>query len=213
MLYSVDAAQAIGYTDIDVKRDNIDILCFPGHKSLFGPMGTGGIYINTNNQLNTIIEGGTGSFSMELSQPDIYPDRLESGTINGVGIVGLGAGVKFINSIGLNNIRVHEDELKNLFIKGLKKIPSITTYGPEDKNQGPVVTINMEGLDSSELAYILNDKYDIYVRAGFHCAPLAHKTIGTDKTGAVRFSFSYFNTEKEVKEILDILEKIAKENN
>ncbi|WP_100065324.1 aminotransferase class V-fold PLP-dependent enzyme [Miniphocaeibacter massiliensis] len=210
--YIVDAAQAIGYLDIDVKKDNIDILCFPGHKSLFGPMGTGGLYVNTKEYIETIMEGGTGSFSMELNQPSIYPDRLESGTINGVGVVGLGAGVEYINEVGLKNIRDHENILKNYFIDELEQIKEIKVYGSKDERQGPVVSVNIEGLDSSELAYILNEGYDIYVRAGFHCAPLAHKTIGTQEKGAARFSFSYFNNEKEIEKTIAVLKKIVKEN-
>lgn len=207
----VDAAQGIGYLNIDVKKMGIDILCFPGHKSLFGPMGTGGLYINGDLKLKTIMEGGTGSFSLELDQPEIYPDRLESGTINGTSVVGLGAGVEYINKVGLENIFEHENKLKNEFIKGIEKIKGITAYGPGDERQGPVVTLNIDSVDSSELAYRLDDEYDIAVRAGFHCAPLAHKSIGTYELGAVRFSFSYFNKIEEVYSALEALEKIARE--
>lgn len=207
----VDAAQSIGYLDIDVKKMGIDILCFPGHKSLFGPMGTGALYINGDIKLKTIMEGGTGSFSLKLSQPDIYPDRLEAGTLNGTSIVGLGAGVNFINEIGLENIRNHENKLKTEFIKGIENINNIKVYGPKDNWHGPVVTLNIDNMDSSELAYVLDDTYDIYVRAGFHCAPLAHKSIGTYELGAARFSFSYFNDVNDVNNTLEVLEKIARE--
>ncbi len=206
----LDAAQSIGYLEIDVKKLNADIICFPGHKSLFGPMGTGGLYINGNLELNTIMEGGTGSFSLDLNQPSIYPDRLESGTLNGMSIVGLGAGIDFIEEVGLENIREHENRLKSTFIEELKKIENIIVYGPKDNRQGPVVSLNIENLDSSELAYRL-DENNIYIRAGFHCAPLAHRSIGTDEIGAARFSFSYFNKEEEIYKTLEILDKIAKE--
>ncbi|QQK08768.1 aminotransferase class V-fold PLP-dependent enzyme [Miniphocaeibacter halophilus] len=207
----VDAAQGIGYLNIDVIKSNIDILCFPGHKSLFGPMGTGALYINGDLELKTIMEGGTGSFSLDLNQPKVYPDRLEAGTLNGTSIVGLGAGIDFINEVGLEVIRNHENQLKNKFIDGLKNIKEITVYGPKDSRQGHVVPINIKGLDSSELAFKLDDEYGICVRAGYHCAPLAHRSIGTEKLGAARFSFSYFNTLEEVQKALEILEKIAKE--
>ena len=206
----IDVAQSIGYLDIDVKKINADIICFPGHKSLFGPMGTGGLYINGDLELETIYEGGTGSFSLDLNQPDIYPDRLESGTLNGTSIVGLGAGIDFIEEIGLKNIREHENKLKSLFIEELKKIDNVVVYGPKDYRQGPVVSLNIKNLDSSELAYRL-DENNICIRAGFHCAPLAHKTIGTEEIGAARFSFSYFNKEEEIYKALEILERIAKE--
>lgn len=209
----VDAAQGIGYLDIDVKKIGIDILCFPGHKSLFGPMGTGGIYINSPILLDTIIEGGTGSFSLDLNQPEIYPDRLESGTLNGPAIVGLGAGIDFLNEIGLENIRTHENKMKNIFIDGLTKIENINIYGPKDYRQGPVISININNIDSSELSYRLDDEYGICIRSGYHCAPLAHRTIGTEEIGAARFSFSYLNTEDEILKTLEVLEKFAKEVN
>lgn len=210
--FILDAAQGIGYLDIDVKKFGVDVVCYPGHKSLFGPMGTGGIYINTDRELKTIEEGGTGSFSLDINQPKVYPDRLESGTLNGVSIAGLGAGIEFINKVGLKNIRDHENDLKDIFIKGLRNINHLTIYGPQNEWHGPVVTINIDNLDSSELAYKL-DEHDIAVRAGFHCAPYAHRTIHTEKLGAARFSFSYFNTKEEINTGLEVLEKIAKEAN
>ncbi|WP_300409182.1 aminotransferase class V-fold PLP-dependent enzyme [Lagierella sp.] len=205
----VDAAQCLGYLDIDVKRQNIDILCFPGHKSLFGPMGTGGLYINTERTLRTVEEGGTGSFSQVLKMPEIYPDRLEGGTLNGPSIVGLGAGIDYINEIGLEKIREHENDLRDYFINKAKEIDNIIMYGPLDHNQGPVISMNMEGLDSSALAYTLDQDYGIATRAGFHCAPLAHKSIGTEKKGAVRFSFSYLNNKEEIDESIEALKKIS----
>lgn len=207
----VDGAQCVGYLDIDVKKQNIDILCFPGHKSLLGPMGTGGLYINTDRVLRTVEEGGTGSFSQDLNMPKIYPDRLEGGTLNGPSIVGLGYGIDFINETGLEKIREHENAHRNKFIEGVKNIPGIETYGPLDERQGPVVTLNMEGIDSSALAYKLDQDYGIATRAGFHCAPLAHKAIGTEEKGAVRFSFSYFNTDEEIDKCIEALKNISNE--
>lgn len=207
----VDGAQCVGYLDIDVKKQNIDILCFPGHKSLLGPMGTGGLYINTDRVLRTVEEGGTGSFSQDLNMPKIYPDRLEGGTLNGPSIVGLGYGIDFINETGLEKIRELENKHRDDFIEGVKNIPGIEIYGPLDERQGPVVTLNMEGIDSSALAYKLDQDYGIATRAGFHCAPLAHKTIGTEEKGAVRFSFSYFNTDEEIDKGIEALKNISNE--
>lgn len=207
----VDAAQCAGYLDIDVKKQNIDIVCFPGHKSLLGPMGTGGLYVNTERVLNTIEEGGTGSFSQNLNMPNIYPDKLEGGTLNGPAIVGLGYGIDYINEIGLGKIRDIENMHRARFIDGIKNIKGIETYGPLDNRQGPVVSINIEGIDSSALAYKLDQEYEIATRAGFHCAPLAHKAIGTEEKGAVRFSFSSFNTNEEIDKAIQALKKISDE--
>ncbi|MDO5018763.1 MAG: aminotransferase class V-fold PLP-dependent enzyme [Lagierella massiliensis] len=209
----VDGAQCVGYLDMDVKRQNIDILCFPGHKALLGPMGTGGLYINTDRVLRTIEEGGTGSFSQDLNMPSIYPDKLEGGTLNGPGIVGLGYGIDYINKVGLESIREKENNLKNYFIESAKKIEKVRLYGPLDDKQGPVISLNIEGLDSSSLAYILDHNYGIATRAGFHCAPLAHKAIGTEQKGAVRFSFSSFNTKEEVNSSILALREIVQEVN
>lgn len=209
--YILDAAQGLGYLPINLKEDPVDLLCFPGHKGLFGPMGTGALYINGDIPLKPFRIGGTGSFSLELDPPEVLPDRYESGTENGPGIIGMGAGAEFIESIGLEKVKDHEDRLKEFFIEGLKKIENIILYGPLNEYQGPVITMNIKGKDSSEVAEYLNEA-GIAVRAGFHCAPLAHKTIGTIDLGAVRFSLSYFNTEEEIKEVLQVVEKIAKED-
>lgn len=210
--YIVDGAQSVGVLDIDISEIDLDILCFPGHKGLLGPQGTGGLIIKNGAYVRSFREGGTGSFSQDPFQPSIYPDRLESGTPNGPGIIALNEGVKFIQKVGLKNIRDHEESLKELFIENMKRIDGIKIYGSLDQRQGAVVSINLEGMDSSEIAYILNDEYDIYIRPGLHCAPLAHKTIGTLETGSARFSFGYFNTKEEVNRASEILEKIAKEN-
>ncbi len=209
ILYIVDAAQAMGYLDFDMSKMPIDVICFPGHKSLFGPMGTGGLYINDGIDVQSLKEGGTGSHSQELDQPSEYPDRLEAGTINGPGIYALSAGVDYIKKVGLENIRNHENKLKDRFISGLKDEKGIILYGSLDENQGPVVSVNVEGIGSSQLAHLLDEQYGIATRAGLHCAPLAHKTIGTEKIGAVRFSFGHFNTEQEVDIAIEALKKIS----
>lgn len=208
--FLVDAAQSIGVLPIHVQEMQIDMLCFPGHKGLFAPMGTGGLYIAPGVELQTIRQGGTGSFSQDFVQPQIMPDRLESGTPNGPGIIGLGAGLSFIEETGIDTL--HQQEMKRMrqMIDGIQDEERILLYGPLDERQGPVLSLNIHGMDSAEVAYRLDQDYGIAVRPGLHCAPLAHKTIGTLDTGVVRFSFSYFNTEEEVDLAVEALRRIAR---
>ena len=212
ILYLVDASQSIGVLDIDVQEMNIDLLAFPGHKALFGPMGTGALYIKEGIIVKPLKEGGTGSYSHSIDQPDLYPDSLESGTPNGVGIIALGKGIDFINEVGLENIRNHEMNLKNHFIELLKDNEDVILYGTLDDRQGAVVSLNVKDMDSSEISYILSDEFDIYTRPGFHCAPLAHKTMGTEELGAIRFSFGYYNTLEEVEKTVEALLNIIERN-
>lgn len=207
ILTIVDVSQSAGYLDIDVEEMKIDILCFTGHKSLFGMQGTGGIYIREGIPFSPIIEGGTGSFSKMKRQPHSMPEALEAGTLNTPGIVSLGAGIDFINSIGLENIRKHEDNLTQKFIEGLKNIEEIIIYGPEKR--GPVVTINIKGVDSGDLAAYLDEEYGILTRAGIHCAPLAHESMNSGENGGVRFSFGYFNTEEDIAYAINTLKNIV----
>lgn len=207
ILTIVDVSQSAGYLDIDVEEMKIDILCFTGHKSLFGMQGTGGIYIREGIPFFPIIEGGTGSFSKMKRQPRSMPEALEAGTLNTPGIVSLGAGIDFINSIGLENIRKHEDNLTQKFIEGLKNIGEITIYGPEKR--GPVVTLNIKGVDSGDLAAYLDEEYGILTRAGIHCAPLAHESMHSGENGGVRFSFGYFNTEEDIAYAINTLKNIV----
>ena len=212
ILYLVDASQSIGVLDIDVQEMNIDLLAFPGHKALFGPMGTGALYIKEGIIVKPLKEGGTGSYSHSIDQPDIYPDSLESGTPNGVGIIALGKGIDFINEVGIENIRNHEMSLKNHFIELLKDNKDVILYGTLDDRQGAVVSLNVKDMDSSEISYILSDEFDIYTRPGFHCAPLAHKTMGTEELGAIRFSFGYYNTLEEIEKTVEALLNIIERN-
>lgn len=210
--YLVDAAQSAGVYDIDVEKMNIDFLAFPGHKGLLGPQGTGGLYIKEGIEIEEIKQGGTGSFSHILQQPHIYPDRFESGTLNGPGIVGLGAGVSYIKRIGMENIRKHEQDLTRHFMEEVLKIDKVKVYGPLDISQhAPVVAINIGEADSSEISYILDEKYNIAVRPGLHCAPLAHKTIGTFEQGVVRFSFGPFNTHEDIEMSIKAIKEISLE--
>lgn len=212
IIYMVDAAQTAGVYDIDVQDMNIDILVFPGHKGLMGPQGTGCIYIKEGIKVEQLKEGGTGSTSHLLTQPDFLPDRYESGTPNTPGIAGLGAGVRYILKRGIENIRKHEQELTRFFIEELKKINNVKIYGPCDaERQASVVSINIGDEDSSEVSYILDRAFDIAVRPGLHCAPLAHKTIGTLEQGVVRFSIGAFNTFGDIEKAVEAVKKIAGE--
>jgi cysteine desulfurase family protein len=212
IVYMVDAAQSAGVYDIDVEDMKIDLLAFPGHKGLLGPQGTGGLIIREGLELEGFMQGGTGSVSYSLNQPDIYPDKFESGTANAPGIIGLGAGIRYILDRGIYDIRRYEEELIQHFIEEAQKIDGIILYGPLNvKEQGGVVALNIKDADSSEIAYILDEEYDIAVRSGLHCAPLAHKTIGTLDQGAVRFSFGIFNTHEEIDFCIKALKDITKE--
>lgn len=212
ILLLVDAAQTAGVYNIDLKEMNIDLLAFPGHKGLMGPQGTGALYIREGIELKHMKEGGTGSKSESLLQPEIIPDRYESGTPNTPGIVGLGAGIRYILDVGTDNIRKHEEELTAYMINGLKKIDKVKIYGPMDaKRKASVISLNIGDLDSSEVSYILDQAFDIAVRSGLHCAPLAHKTLGTFEQGTVRFSIGYFNTKKDIDKALEAIEKICEE--
>lgn len=210
--YLVDASQSAGVYDIDVQAMNIDMLAMPGHKGLLGPQGTGILYVNPKIRLRSLREGGTGSRSEDIIQPDLYPDKYESGTHNTPGIVGLGAGIEFLFETGIEKIREHEEELAQYFIDEVVKIPKVVLYGPKSaKERAAVITLNIGEVDSGEVTFLLNSQYDIATRSGIHCAPLAHKTIGTLEQGAVRFSFGYFNTKEEVQKAIEALKEISEQ--
>lgn len=212
IIYLLDAAQSAGVYDVDPARMNTDMIAFPGHKGLLGPQGTGGLYIREGIDIKESFQGGTGSVSHLLTQPEDMPDKFEAGTANTSGIIGLGAGVRHIMDIGLDNIRKKEIEVTEHFMDEAGKIEGIKIYGPEDISEhAPVVSINIKDADSSEVSYILNEEYDIAVRPGLHCAPLAHKTIGTFEQGTVRFSFGYENTHEEIETALKAIREIARE--
>jgi len=205
LLFLVDAAQSAGIYPIDVEKMKIDLLAAPGHKGLMGPQGTGFLYVREGLCLQPLKEGGTGNQSENLHQPANMPERYESGTLNTPGIVGLGAGVGFILDTGIEEILRHKEQLMNYFLQGLSRLP-IKVYG---KPQLGVVSLVMEGLEASELSYLLDEAFEIATRSGLHCAPLAHQTLGTKELGTVRFSFGYFNTVGELDVALSALEKIC----
>ncbi|OPZ73639.1 MAG: Cysteine desulfurase [Firmicutes bacterium ADurb.Bin456] len=206
----VDAAQTAGVFDLDVSFMGIHLLAFPGHKGLYGPTGTGGLYIAKDLQLAPLKEGGTGSKSEIPEQPDLMPERFESGTINSVGLAGLAAGLKFVRREGMEQIRNHEMNLTRRFLEGAAEIKGLTVYGPTELHaRAPVVSFSLEGKASGPVGTMLDQQYGIACRAGLHCAPDAHKTLGTFEQKLVRFSFSYFNDEREVDTAIRSLREIA----
>jgi cysteine desulfurase family protein len=212
--FMVDAAQTAGKHRIDATTSNIDLLAFSGHKGLFGPPGTGVLYISNRVDLDTIREGGTGSFSEQEEQPQLLPDKFESGTINSVGISGLGAGLKFIFDEGLDKIITHEKFLSEKLVAGLLSIPGVTLHLPKDLSQmAPVVSFNVKGYQPGEVGTILDQAFDIKVRAGLQCAPAAHKTLGTFPSGTVRLSPGYLNMVKEIELTVEAVKRIAGSRN
>lgn len=191
-----------------MQRDNIDLLAFPGHKGLLGPQGTGCLYVKDGIELENFKDGGTGSNSNLMVQPDFLPDKFESGTLNTPGIAGLCEGVKYIKKVGRKNIKKHEEVLIEYFLNEIKKLSYIKIYGPQNyENRASVVSINIEGIDSSKVGYMLN-KYGIAVRTGYHCAPLIHGIIGTMNRGTVRISPGYFNTFDDIENLVKALKQI-----
>jgi len=209
----VDAAQSAGCYPIDVEAMNVDLLAFSGHKSLFGPQGTGGLYIRQGieSHLEPLKYGGTGSYSEHESQPDFLPDKYESGTPNTVGLAGLGAGVRFVLQQGVDNIRRKEERLTKLLLDGLAPVPGISIQG--DGSRGDriaVISFCVSGLAASEVALQLEEDYRIMCRPGLHCAPVAHRTLGTFPQGSVRLSPGPFNSEQEIGKTLEAVRQIAR---
>jgi cysteine desulfurase family protein len=211
LIFMVDAAQTAGKYPIDVQANNIDLLAFSGHKGLFGPPGTGALYIGNRVNLDSLREGGTGSYSEDEQQPVILPDRYESGTLNSVGISGLGAGLKYIREEGLEKIRAHEQVLTDSLIGGLSKIPGIVLYISKDRlKQVSVVSFNIKGFTPGDVGTILDQTFDIKVRTGLHCAPMMHKAIGTFPLGTIRLSPGYFNTLEEIEMTIKAIERVSR---
>ncbi|MTK14212.1 MAG: aminotransferase class V-fold PLP-dependent enzyme [Clostridiaceae bacterium] len=208
IIFILDASQSVGVIPIDVESDNIDILAFPGHKGLLGPQGTGGVYIKEGINLKKFKLGGTGSNSHSMSQPDFLPDKFESGTLNTPGIAGLCEGIKFIEKTEIENIQKHEEDLTEHLLIELEKLNYVKIYGSSNhENRSAVVSINIENMDSSQVGYLLNKK-EIAVRTGFHCAPLIHGILGTNKSGTVRISPGYFNTHNDIESIVKAIKDI-----
>ncbi len=209
--FLLDASQGAGSIPVDVMAQNVDMLAFPGHKGLMGPQGTGGLYVRDGLLLRTLMEGGTGSNSEDPYQPEFMPDLFESGTLNTPGIVGLGAGAAYAESVGLERIRVHKHMLVNMLSEGFSSIPGVKLYSLNDisRNSG-IVAINLKDLDSAELSYILDKDYGICTRAGLHCSPSAHRKLGTLHRGIVRFSVGCFNTVDDITKTIDAVDRISR---
>lgn len=207
----LDAAQTAGRVEIYPQEVGIAYLAFTGHKELFGPQGTGGLYIAPGWELEPLTYGGTGSRSESSLQPDFLPDRYESGTLNAHGLAGLRAGVEYVLETGVVEIRKHERELTERLLEGLSDIPGTTVYGPREwEKRVGIVSFNLENYSSSDLASLLDEEYGICVRSGLHCSPLAHRTLGTLKSGVVRVSLSHLNTASDIDSLLHALAEVSR---
>ena len=215
LLLLVDTAQTGGAYPIDMQTDGIDLLGFTGHKSLYGPMGTGGLIIGDRvdlARLEPLVRGGTGSRSEQEEQPDFLPDMGESGTPNVVGLAGLGAGLRWVLERGVATIRAHELALTRQLIAGLSDIPGVTIYGGlEATRQTATVSFNIDEMPPSEVGLRLDEEYEVMCRVGLHCAPAAHKTLGTFPVGTVRFGLATFNTPEEVEAAVGAVAQLAQE--
>ena len=213
ILVVADTAQTAGVLDLDFKQLGLDVLAFTGHKSLYGPTGTGGFVASETaaEEMQPFIFGGTGSKSDEQYHPLFLPDKFEAGTANTVGIAGLKAGVEFVLATGRQEIARHETKLVQLFLEGLSRLPHIKQHGPAPgQERVATVSITIPGQDPADLAHRLDTDYGIMVRTGLHCSPLAHQTLGTFPQGTVRFSFGYFNTTDDVAYALAALERLTR---
>ena len=207
--FLVDSAQSAGAMKIDVKEDNIDILAFTGHKSLLGPMGTGGLIINTNIDIKQLKAGGTGGDSAYEYQPDYYPNHLETGTSNVSGIAGLREAIKFLNKEGIENIHNKEKELTKYALEKLETVKDIEIYGPRDcEKMLSVISFNIKDKRPEDVGSILDQKYDIMLRAGLHCAPTAHSVIGTKERGTLRIGLGYFNEKEDIDKLVEALNNL-----
>lgn len=198
-LFIVDASQTAGIFPIDMERDCIDVLCFTGHKSLMGPQGTGGICVRKGLGIRPLKSGGSGILTFSKTHPSVMPAALEAGTLNGHGIAGLGAAVRWLKEQGADRLRAREQELAGRFYGLVREIPDVRIYGDfSAPERAAIVSLNLDGEDSARVSDWLAWEHGIYTRAGGHCAPLMHGALGTREQGAVRFSFSHFNTDEEV---------------
>ena len=212
LLLIVDAAQTAGAVPMDMERMGIDVLCFTGHKGLYGPQGTGGVCVRPGLSIRPLKVGGSGIHSFDREHPSEMPAALEAGTLNGHGIAGLGAAARWLLETGVEQIRAREQALLRRFVDGVKEVEGVTLYGNPDLNRRTgIQSLNIRDYDSARVADWLYEDYGIAVRGGAHCAPLMHEALGTREQGAVRFSFSYFNTEAEADEAAAAVRELAEE--
>jgi cysteine desulfurase family protein len=210
LLLIVDASQTAGSFPIDMEKMGVDILCFTGHKGLMGPQGTGGMCIRKDVEIRPFKRGGSGVQSYNPRQPEEYPTRLEAGTLNSHGIAGLSAALDFIQRTGTDVIAAKERMLMRRFYEGVRNLPGVQVYGDfSTKERAAIVALNIRDYDSGAVSDALSEQYDIATRPGAHCAPRMHRALGTEEQGAVRFSFSYFNTEEEVDAAIRAVKEIA----
>ncbi|MDO4182288.1 MAG: aminotransferase class V-fold PLP-dependent enzyme [Coriobacteriia bacterium] len=209
-LVVVDAAQTAGVVPINMAEQRLDVVCFTGHKALYGPQGTGGLAVVPHVEIPPLKVGGSGTHSFDHEHPCAMPESLEAGTLNGHGISGLGAGVNFILETGVDVIAAHEQRLVEAFEAGVQGIPGVRVLGGGGCGRTGIVALNVGDEDAGRISDALNVEYGICTRAGAHCAPLMHEALGTATQGAVRFSFSYFNTEEEVRQAVQALQDIAR---
>ncbi|MHC4105371.1 MAG: aminotransferase class V-fold PLP-dependent enzyme [Planctomycetota bacterium] len=211
ILFLVDAAQTAGVVPLDVEKMSIDLLAFSGHKGLLGPQGTGGLFIRDEKFLKPLTRGGTGSLSDSEEQPEFLPDCFESGTLNVIGLAGLGEGIRFIFDRGIDRIMAHERRLLEIFLNETDSDGRFVLYGTGNAlKQTGVLSLNIRGFDASKVGEVLDRKYGILTRIGLHCAPRAHRTLGTFPDGTVRFSWGFFTGEKDILKAVRYLKEIAK---
>ncbi len=210
-LFIVDAAQTAGAVPIDVEKDFIDLLAFPGHKSLLGPTGTGGLYVSERvEKITPWREGGTGMGSEKPTHPEEFPYVLEGGTPNTVGIVGLAEGLKFVAEKGIENIRAHELKMMNALRAGLQSIKGVKMFGPKSAEKSTAaLSILVDGLEAAEAGVVFDQSFGIAIRAGLHCAPLMHQFLGTSPYGTIRISPGYFNTMEDIESVISAVKQIG----
>ena len=212
VLLIVDASQTAGVFPIDVQKMNIDVLCFTGHKGLLAPQGTGGLYVREGLTVRPLLSGGSGVQTYNKKHPVEMPTALEAGTLNGHGIAGMNAALAYLEETGIDTIREREQELMWKFYEGVKDIPNVTVYGDfSTKNRCAIVALNIGDYDSAEVSDELLTEYGISTRPGGHCAPLAHEALGNVEQGAVRFSFSHYNTDEEIETAIRAIEELAQD--
>ncbi len=205
-LFIVDASQTAGVFPIDMEADNVDVVCFTGHKGLMGPQGTGGLCVGKGIEIEPLLSGGSGIMTFSKTHPRVMPTALEAGTLNGHGIAGLRASLLYIKQQGLEQIHAREREVMEYFYSQVKELPEVCVYGDfESMERAAIVSLNLGKEDSGEVSDYLAEEYGIYTRPGGHCAPLMHQTLGTVNQGAVRFSFSSFNTKEDAEQAVKAL--------
>lgn len=210
VMFLVDASQGAGVIPLDCESMCIDLLAFSGHKSLLGPQGTGGLFVREGIKIKPLVQGGTGSFSDRLTQPEIFPDSLESGTLNVPGIVGLGKGIQFILDTGISNIHARKQQYLKILYEGLEKESRVTIYSPHPEENSGILSFDIEGLDSSEAGYLLDKQYGICSRSGLHCSPLSHRFLNTHGKGLVRLSPGFFNEEIDIDLAVKAIQSIVR---